>query len=55
MGFIKTGDDLPVVTYYNEDLEAIICEKCEKPIITAALDDKESKLICECEMKEDDE
>ena len=54
MGFVKVGDDVPVINYYDDNLEKVICEECGKPVITAEINDEESKLICECEIKEDD-
>ncbi len=50
MALIKTGDDMPVLSYY-EDEKPLICEVCKKPKIVVALKNDEQEIICDCDIE----
>lgn len=49
MGFIKTGDDMPIGGYVDAEGEKQICPKCRKPFTVLAFDeDDKVELVCTC-------
>jgi hypothetical protein len=53
MGFVKRGDEMPVIKYY-EDGEEKICKKCGKPITIVAFKEDDVELICTCDLDEEE-
>ncbi len=52
MAIVKTGDDIPVLSYIDEDGKDITCPKCGRKIIVVAIDSDDNKLVCTCDEDE---
>ena len=49
MGFIKVGDNMPVIGYTDAE-DKILCQTCEQPMtIIAVKEDDNLELVCQCE------
>ena len=52
MAFIKTGDPMPVTNYIDDD-GAILCSKCQEPMVAVAInEDDYMNIVCSCEYPE---
>jgi len=52
MGFVKVGDNMPVVNYIEDD-EVAVCPDCNRPLVTIAIDEDDSiKIVCKCKHPE---
>ncbi|KKM70080.1 hypothetical protein LCGC14_1444320 [marine sediment metagenome] len=54
MAIVKRGNDMPVVSYYGNDGDAMMCPKCGNKLVVIAIDANDNNLICDiCDL--DDE
>lgn len=52
MGFIKVGDNMPVISY-NDAEDKILCPTCNQPMTVVAIkEDDNLELVCQCEKPE---
>jgi hypothetical protein len=54
MAIIKTGDDMPVLSYIDEDGSEIFCDKCGKKLVIVSVGSDHNKLVCDHSNDEDD-
>ena len=47
MSFIKTGDNMPIQSIYDDDGEKCVCPKCGKAMRTIFIDDTGNTLVCQ--------
>ena len=53
MAFIKRGDDIPILEYFDDDGKQEICPKCGAKLIVVALNGENNKLVCQnCDIDE---
>jgi hypothetical protein len=52
MGFVKVGDNMPVINYVDDD-GIIVCPDCQEPFITIAIDENDNiETVCKCKHPE---
>ena len=53
MAIIKTGDNQPIVNYYDDDGETMMCSKCGSKLVVVAMEADNNNLVCDlCDLNE---
>jgi len=47
MAIIKRGDNMPVLSYLDDEGKEVVCSECGCKLVVVAIDDQNNKLICE--------
>ncbi|MFA5023473.1 MAG: hypothetical protein WC523_00750 [Patescibacteria group bacterium] len=55
MSFIKIGDEIPILDYFDDNGKECYCPECGKKLKAISITDEENELVCDCEIEKSEE